>query len=183
MNLYVVRHGETDFNVQERYAGSTDIPLNKKGMEQAKQLAGELANINFDIIVTSSLLRAKQTAEIINEIRKTPLFVSDGFKERNLGVYEGLTKEEAKERYPRLWEERSTRLIDGAPTGGETIRQFDERVTNALSEIERKYTSQSVLLVTHGYVSRIINRHYNNLTYDNMHEFSLGNCEVAEYIV
>jgi probable phosphoglycerate mutase len=183
MILYVVRHGETDFNVQERYAGSTDVPLNKKGLEQAGQLARELVKVSFDIIVTSSLIRAKQTAEIISKIKGTPIVISEGFTERNVGVYEGLTRKEAKEKYPELWEKGSTRLIDDAPTGGETIRQFEERITAALVEIEKRYASKRVLLVTHAFASRIINRHYKNLTYDEMHEFSLGNCEIAEYAV
>jgi len=183
MILYVTRHGETDFNVQLRYCGSSDVPLNKKGLEQAKQLSEKLSEINFEIIVTSSLIRAKQTAEIINEHRNIELIVSDEFKERNVGVFEGLAREEAKEKYPGLWERNCTRQLNDAPTNGETVLQFNERITKALLKLEKEHSEKSVLLITHGFVSRIINRHYKNLSYDEMHEFSLGNCEIVKYTV
>ena len=181
MILYIVRHGETDFNAQGRYCGSTDIPLNQKGIEQAKQLAYRLAEIDFDIIVTSPLMRARQTAEIISEFSNIPVIVSNEFKERSSGVYEGLTAEEIKEKYPDLWERRCTRQVDDAPTNGETIRQFDTRIVEALLKLEKEYSDKTVLLVTHGFVSRSINRHYKNLSYDEMHNFPLGNCEVVKY--
>jgi probable phosphoglycerate mutase len=183
MVLYVVRHGETDFNVQGRYCGSSDVPLNKKGLEQAKKLAEELTGINFEIIIASSLIRAKQTGEIISKKSNIPLILSDEFKERNVGVYEGLTREEAKEKYPDLWNRNCTRELNDAPANGETILQFNERITNALLKLEKEYSGKNVLLITHGFASRIINRHYNSLSFDEMHGFSLGNCEIAKYII
>ena len=181
MVLYVVRHGETDFNIQKRYCGSTDIPLNKKGLEQAKQLSEKLTEVHFEIIVTSSLMRARQTAEIISEFSNVPLVISNEFKERNTGVYEGLTAEEIKEKYPGLWERNCTRQWDDAPTNGETYRQFDERIAKALINLEKEYPEKIVLLVTHGFVSRVINRYYKNLSFEEMHDFGLGNCEIEEY--
>ena len=68
MRLYVVRHGQSESNMQGKWGGHYNTPLTSKGSEQAKQLADELANINFEIIVSSSLIRARQTAEIITNI-------------------------------------------------------------------------------------------------------------------
>jgi probable phosphoglycerate mutase len=181
MILYVVRHGESVFNIEGRYGGIIDIPLTPKGLEQAKQLAEKLNEINFEIIITSSLMRARQTAEIINEVFNVPFVVSDEFKERNMGVYGGLTKDEIIEKYPDLWERKCTRQWNDAPTNGETYQQFDERITKGLKNLEDEYPDKSVLLVTHGYVSRVINRHYKNLLFDEMHFFDLENCEIAEY--
>ena len=181
MILYVVRHGESVFNTEGRYGGIIDTPLTPKGLEQAKQLAEKLNEIVFEVIITSSLTRARQTAEIIKEIFNIPLVVSDEFRERNLGVYGGLTTEEIMEKYPSLWERNCTRQWNDAPTNGETYQQFDERAVKALLNLEKEYSTQSVLLVTHGYVSRIINRHYKNLLFDEMHSFDLKNCEIAEY--
>lgn len=185
MVLYVVRHGEIDFNTEKRYAGNTDIPLNKVGIDQAKQLAEKLNQSSFfDFIITSSLIRAKQTAEIINETRNIPLIIIDEFKERNLGVFEGLTHEEIKIKYPDLYERKCTRQMDDAPTNGETIREFDERITKALLKLKEEYSEKNVLLVTHGGVSMIINRYYKNLSFDEMYNgFRLGNCEIVKYIV
>jgi len=179
--LYVVRHGETDYNVQGRYGGSRDIPLNEQGRKQALQLIETLKEIHFDAIVTSSLLRARQTAGIIRETFPVPLAVSDDFRERCLGVYEGLTKVEARALYPDQYARNCTRLVDDAPANGETIRQFDERVTKGLVKLTEQYLNKSVLLVTHGFVSRVINRYYRRLSYDEMHGFDLGNCEIAAY--
>ena len=182
MILYVVRHGETQFNVEKRYAGSTDVPLNERGIEQAKELAKKLEGEPFDVIVTSSLLRAKMTAEQIAEYhREIPFVVMEEFKEVCVGVYEGLTREEVQERYPELWARNCTRQLDDAPTGGETTRQVDSRVAKGLEILKEKYPEKKVLLVCHGFVSRAINRQMRGLSFEEMHGFSLGNCEVVQY--
>ena len=182
MILYVVRHGETQFNVEKRYAGQTDIPLNERGIEQAKELAKKLEKEPIDVIVTSSLLRARMTAEQVMEYHKEiPLVVMDEFKEVCVGVYEGLTREEVQERYPELWARNCTRQLDDAPTDGETTRQVDSRVAKGLAILKEKYPEKRVLLVCHGFVSRTINRQMRGLSFQEMHEFSLGNCEVVTY--
>lgn len=184
MVLYVVRHGETQFNVEKRYAGQTDVPLNERGIEQAKELAMKLAEEPFDIIVTSSLLRARMTAEQIAEYhREIPFVVMETFREVCVGVYEGLTREEVQERYPELWARKCTRQLDDAPTGGETTRQCDARVAGGLATLKENYPEKNVLLVCHGFVSRVINRQLKGLSFEEMHEFSLGNCEVVKYEV
>ena len=184
MMLYVVRHGETQFNVEKRYAGQTDVPLNERGIEQAKELAKKLAEEPFDLIVTSPLQRARVTAEQICAYHKhIPLIEMDEFREVCVGVYEGLTGAEAQERYPDLWARKCTRQLDDAPTGGETTRQVDIRVAKGLAILKEKYPDKRILLVCHGFVSRAINRQMRGLSFDEMHEFSLGNCEVVAYEV
>lgn len=182
MILYVVRHGETQFNVEKRYAGQTDVPLNERGIEQAKALAKKLVGEPFDVIVTSSLLRARMTAEEVAEYHKEiPFVVMDEFREVCVGVYEGLTREEVQERYPELWARNCTRQLDDAPTGGETTRQVGIRVAKGLEILKKKYPEKRVLLVCHGFVSRVINRQLRGLSFEEMHGFSLGNCEVVKY--
>ena len=182
MILYVVRHGETQFNVERRYAGQTDVPLNERGIEQAKELVRKLEGEPFDIIVTSSLLRARMTAEQVAEYHKEiPFVVMEEFREVCVGVYEGLTREEVQVRYPELWVRNCTRQVDDAPTGGETTRQVDSRVAEGLAILKEKYPEKRVLLVCHGFVSRAINRQLKGLSFEEMHEFSLGNCEVVQY--
>ncbi len=181
MHLYVVRHGETDYNVQERYAGIADVPLNRTGLLQAEQLAEKMKGSSFDLIITSPLIRARKTAEIVNTGLNLPLVVINEFTERNVGVYAGLTQEEVKSQYPELYARQCTRQPDDAPTGGETYREFDIRVSTALERLQVTYLDKRVLIVCHSRVARIINKFYKELSYDEMHEFSLGNCEVAEY--
>lgn len=183
MILYVVRHGESESNIQGRWGGRYNTPLTAKGLEQAKQLADKFTGISLDIIITSSLTRARQTAEAIREIVNMPLVLSDEFMERNMGVYEGLTQDEIIERYPDLWNRRCTRILDDAPTNGETYRQFHSRITTALQKLKNDYSDKNVLLVTHFFVARVINWYFSNITFDEMHNYSLGNCEIAKYIM
>ena len=184
MILYLVRHGETDFNIQKRYTGSTDIPINCKGIEQANQLAEKLKQNTFDIIITSSLICAKQTVEIINKTLNLSIVVINEFSERNLGVYEGLTHDEIKKKHPDLWERNCIRQADDAPTNGETWNEFDNRIKSALQKLENNYHGKNVLLVAHAGVAMIINRYYKNLTFEEMcNGFRLGNCEIVEYTI
>ena len=188
MLLYVARHGETDFNAEKRYTGSTDIPLNSKGLMQAKELADKLSAIKFDIIVSSPLLRAKQTAEIIQNSINAPIAIIDEFSEINVGVYEGLTREEAQEKYPDVWAKLAkiyvktgARPIDDAPTSGETLRQFDFRIATGLAKLKAAYPERKVLLVCHAFTARTINRQLKGLSFADMDTFTLENCEIADY--
>ena len=181
MTLYVTRHGETDYNVQKRYAGSTDIPLNANGLRQAEKLAQDLASVKLDVIISSPLLRAKQTAETVRRIWDVPLVVIDEFTEINMGVYEGLTREEAQAQYPNIWTRLGFRPSDDAPTDGETHMQVDARVSAGIAKIKDKYDKNKVLLVCHAFTARVINRQLSRLSFEDMHTFVLGNCEIAEY--
>ena len=183
MKLLVTRHGETDFNVQKRYAGSTDVPLNARGLEQAQALAQRLINQPLDVIVVSPLTRARQTADAVHRLRpELPVVVMEEFAERNVGVYEGLTGAEIQQRYPQLWARGCTRRTDDAPDGGETVRQLDQRIARGLAKLKEAYADKTVLLVCHGGVSKAINRQMTGLSYDEMYDFVLGNGEVAEYM-
>ncbi len=181
MELYVVRHGETEFNVQRRYAGSTDVPLSENGFKQAEELAGKLHSVSIDLIVTSHLLRARQTAEIVQKALAKPLVVIDQFAERNMGVYEGLTREEAQNKYPEMWLRLGARDIDDGPDEGETIRQCYQRVSSALISMKEKYPKSKILLVCHGFVARLINKYCMDLSFEEMNSFTLGNCEYVRY--
>ena len=189
MILYLTRHGETDYNVQRRYTGSTDIPLNIKGIQQAEELADKLSAVKFDVIISSPLLRAKHTAEIIHKSFNIPVIIMDEFAEINIGVYEGLTREEAQIKYPEVWARladifrKSGRPLDDAPAGGETVRQFDTRIAAGLTKLKTAYSENRALLVCHGFTARIINRQIKELSFRDMDTFVLGNCEIAEYTV
>lgn len=91
MDIYLIRHGETDYNRGKRLQGETDIPLNAQGIELARKTAEGLRDIPFDRIYTSPLIRAKRTAEIIRGDRRIEIIETDGLKEISFGDYEGLT--------------------------------------------------------------------------------------------
>lgn len=181
MVLYVTRHGETDYNAQGRYAGSTDIPLNETGIRQAHELAESISGKQFDVVICSPMLRARQTADIVCGALGMDYIIYPQFVERNVGVYEGFTREEIMQRYPELWARKCTSQPDDAPTGGETIRQACARIDEGIEKLRREYTDKTVLLICHGFVSRAINRYCKGLSFEEMAGFSLGNCEVAVY--
>jgi len=181
MKLYVTRHGETDHNVLGRYSGSTDVSLNETGYAQARDLAIRLASEKIDAVVSSPMLRAKQTADIICEALNLRYNIYEQLAERGVGVFEGLTRDEAKGKYPDLWKRQCTRKLDDAPDGGETLRQGCNRVDTLIAQLRHEYKNKSVLVVCHGFISQAIHRHCNNLTIEEMLKFSLNNCEFVKY--
>ena len=179
--LFVVRHGETDFNVQGRYAGSTDVELNDSGVFQAKVIAENINAHQVDIIISSTLKRAHQTALIIQENICKPLVLMDEFVERAVGVYEGLTRDEVRQKYPELWSQNVLGQFDCTLHNGESMKQVRERVHRGLQHIKDAYGNQVVVLVTHGYVSREIYGHFNKVSEEEFSKYALGNCQIAEY--
>ena len=93
MKLYVIRHGQTDWNVAGKCQGMTDIELNSTGIEQAKQASEQIYNYKIDLIICSPLKRARKTAEIINEVTNCQIISDERIIERNCGNIEGTTKE------------------------------------------------------------------------------------------
>jgi len=181
MILYVTRHGETDYNVAGRYAGSTDVSLNEAGFAQAKELAKQLMGIRFDAVISSSMLRARQTADIVCASLNMQYKACEQFVERNIGVFEGLTRDEARKKYPELWNRQCTSKPDDAPYGGETLRQACGRIDSGVLQLRQKYEGKTVLLICHAFVARAVNRYCRNLSYDEMSSFILNNCGIVKY--
>ncbi len=179
--LFIVRHGEIDLNVEKRYAGSTDTELNTNGLKQASKVANEAKKLNIDLIITSPLKRCRHMAEIINKKIDCSVIVMNEFVERSVGVYEGLTREEAKEKYPELWAKNITRVYDSAPTNGETIREVETRVTAGLEKIKIKYPEKNILIITHAFIGKIMNKLLNSLTKEEFFEYTLDNAKIVKY--
>ena len=94
MEIIITRHGQTEWNVLGKVQGLADIELNEKGIEQAKETSKILKNEKIDLIICSPLIRARQTAEIINQGRNIPIIYDEGIIERNFGEFEGINKKE-----------------------------------------------------------------------------------------
>jgi broad specificity phosphatase PhoE len=159
-NLYIVRHGETDWNIKGLVQGHTDIPLNEKGEWQAKQLARQFKKIHFDAAYSSDLLRARKTAEIIALEKKIIIKTIKALRERRFGRFEGKSWKEGKEKeeMARLWE-RLGKLTDKEKKeyGLEEVENNEElmgRFIPILREIAITYPQKNVLVVTHGGVMR-----------------------------
>lgn len=179
--IYITRHGKTDFNEQGRYAGRADIPLNANGKQQAEELKQKIKDLNINIIISSPLKRALETARIIKP-NDCEIISNRAFVERSVGVYEGLTKEEAKEKYPKLYAKNITRIFDKAPTGGETIVEVQDRVFACLEKIKKSYSNKNILIVTHAFVAKIINKYFNQqISEQDFFNFVQQNAEIKEY--
>lgn len=149
MKILFVRHGESVDDIENRYGGSADFDLTEKGRGQVSEIAKKISSLNekFEIILSSPLLRAFQTAEVISKELNLEVEVFEYLKERNLnGVLTGLTRSEAKEKYPEVVEIHNRwEYVDGS----EREEDFNIRVRNAIKYLQKmKY--ESVIAVTHG---------------------------------
>lgn len=140
-SICLVRHGETDWNSLGKLQGRTDIPLNSKGILQANECHRFFKNYKWDVIITSPLKRAKETAEIINKDSNIPLVEMDEFLERYFGDAEGMTVEE-----------RLTAFPNRNYPNQEDRGSLNKRIMNGIQKINKEYSGKNVLLVAHGAV-------------------------------
>lgn len=181
-NIFIIRHGEVDFNKKGRYLGRTDEPLNAIGISQAKKLAEKISGLDIEIIYCSPLKRAFETAEFIKTNHGCKVVIDKHFIERSIGVYEGLTKEEAKNKYPDLYAKNITRIFNDAPPNGETINEVIKRVFNGLDEINSQNKFSNILISTHGFVAKVINKYFNpKISNQEFFDFNLANAEIMKY--
>ncbi|MES2582693.1 MAG: histidine phosphatase family protein [Pseudomonadota bacterium] len=173
MHLLLVRHGQTRFNAEHRYLGALDPELNAMGILQATALRAVLPD-NLDAVVCSPLRRARQTADTICQDSGLLPSVNTAFRERHVGVFEGLTQMEAQTRFPDLWGQNVTRQWHAAPTGGETIAEVVERVTAGLRGLSEQHRGKTVALVAHGFVAKVI-RAVAQAGFDDFFEWQLAN--------
>lgn len=150
--LCLIRHGETSWNTERRLQGHTDIPLNTKGVLQARQMAQALKNTKlfFDVLYTSDLKRAADTANAIVELFGVEARVDSALRERHFGALQGLTIQEAPSLQPVIWQAHITRDLEHDLEGGESIAQFALRVQTALDKIQEQHSGKTILLVSHG---------------------------------
>jgi alpha-ribazole phosphatase len=148
--LCLVRHGQTDWNLEGRYQGQSDMPLNETGRAQARALAQQLQDQPFTAIYTSDLQRARETAEIIAASVHLPVTLEPRLREINQGKWEGQLVEGIKARYAELWQRRTVDPTNVRPPGGETVGEVARRVYTALNDIARLHPTGCVLIVSHG---------------------------------
>jgi alpha-ribazole phosphatase len=150
MRLYLIRHATTDHNAQRRYTGQSDVPLSDDGRREAQRLAQRLARTPFTAIVSSDLIRARDTAAYLAQGRDLAVQIDPDLRETNLGAWEGKTHEEARLLDPErmaLWERDPARH---APPGGETIIDLATRMRRALDRWLVPDRQARVAWVSHG---------------------------------
>lgn len=160
--LILVRHGETDWNIQDRIQGGMDIPLNEQGRKQAEIIASELFNIKIDVIYSSTLSRAYETARIISKIKKLKIKKENLLNEIHQGVWQGLLVKQARQRYKKtysIWESNPAKT---KPPQGESIQDVYNRIVEAMERIVEKYRNKTICIVSHKVVIALIKVHFLN---------------------
>jgi broad specificity phosphatase PhoE len=154
IDIFIFRHGETDWNKKRRLQGQTDIPLNETGREQARDLAIKLKRYNPEVILTSDLSRAKETAEIVNKIISTSVIKSAELRECSLGDSEGLVQSEVVEVYGeaawRKWLSVHPSDHDFSFPNGETKRAHLNRMAAYLNNFLKAERFKRIAISTHG---------------------------------
>ena len=176
--ILLVRHGETDWNASGRIQGHSDTPLNAAGRQQAQRVAQRLAREPIRALYSSDLSRAFETATIIGVPLGLTVVASPRLRERQYGVWEGLTSAEIQARYPEqfaIWRARST---DFAPPQGETRSQLLTRALAELQTIARRHVSEVVVVVTHGGLCYVLINHILGSVDGDRREFTFGNASI-----
>jgi broad specificity phosphatase PhoE len=178
--LLLVRHGETDWNRDGRWQGHSDTHLNESGRAQARRVAVELQDV--DVVYSSDLARARETAEIIAGELGLEVHVDPRLRERSFGAWEGLTAEEIEADF----RDAHARWRAGEGPGADDAEPFDAfgaRVQAFLHELLERHPDETVLLVGHGGSIRVIHALACGLDYVRDHRSIPGvaNCTVARY--
>lgn len=147
--LYLVRHGQSAGNAEGRFGGHGPTPLSKLGEQQAQLTAKLLAKEGVNVIYSSDLHRAIQTAEPLSELTGHTIHPTTAFRERNVGVLEGLTFDESKQTFPKDYYALVNRNVHHVITNGESYRHLLRRSTSELWEILRKHMGDRIAIYSH----------------------------------
>jgi broad specificity phosphatase PhoE len=163
-HFLLARHGETDWNREHRVQGHTDVPLNERGLGQARALADSLSAIPLEAVYSSDLARARVTAEAVARPHFLEVVIERALREKSFGSWEGLTDVEIAARFPDA--------VRGRWGDGETTEQVAERAITAIERIRARHADGPVLVVSHGGPLRAI------LAHVSVGHGPIRNCEV-----
>lgn len=185
-NILLIRHGETAWNAVRRLQGHIDIPLNAEGERQAGALAQALAAESVDVIVSSDLQRARQTAQAVADQYGGAMVHTDAnLRERCYGVFEGMLYTDVEQQYPAdfaLWQARD---IDAVMPPGERVaesfRQFYARAISAIGEWAERHPGKTVAIVAHGGVLECAYREAVGMQLDSPRDFQVKNASINRF--
>ncbi|MCL5062684.1 MAG: alpha-ribazole phosphatase [Nitrospiraceae bacterium] len=165
--LYLIRHGETEGSEVKRYKGSIDVPLSEKGIRQIKR-ASDFIKDKLTAVYCSPLSRALKSAEIISEPHGLKPVVIHGIRERSFGIWEGMSFDEIKEKYPEEFEAWAGNPLKYSPIEGESTIEVRDRVIRALDMILNNHNDEHIAIIAHGGVNRIILCHIMGIPLENI---------------
>ena len=173
--LYFVRHGESEWNVADKICGRTDIPLTKRGHEQAVETGKKIVadGIKADEILYSPLLRAADTAKHISEMTGIPAHMEPRLIEQNFGKYESTARN--GEEFQKAKQQFITRY-----DGGESMLHLAQRIYNLLDELKEQQ-DKTYILVAHNGIARVVQSYFKDMTNEEYAAFGVQNCSVTEF--
>ena len=173
-NIFIARHGLTQWNLEGKVQGQADIPLLEGGIKQAYALAEKIRDEQIPIskILTSPLQRAKKTAQIVSDVNNIEVFDEPALTEWCFGKFEGIP-------HPKEFHEAKKQFANSYESG-ESLLKLSQRVYNLLDRIKNEEIN-NILLVTHGGVAKVIHSYFFDMTNEEFSSFFLENCEIREY--
>jgi 2,3-bisphosphoglycerate-dependent phosphoglycerate mutase len=173
--IIIVRHGQTLWNIRKIRQGHLDSELTDKGVTQARALGQRLARESFTALYSSDLGRALHTARMIAAVTGHEIVTDERLRERHLGVFQGLSGDEIKDKHPEEYRLHRTLGPEYVIPGGESVRQQVARNVDCLDEIALKHPGEKVVVVTHGGVVSGLFRHALNIPLDAPRRFEFVN--------
>ena len=180
--IILIRHGETEWNSQLRMQGHSNSALSAVGRGQIQALGEWMKNVSFEHIYSSDSLRARQTAEAITQYSGDTLQFDQRIREKNLGVFEGLTSIEAREQLPEIYRLFKTGGANYVIDEGESTQQVLVRALEFIEEIRLRHPEQRVVMVTHGGVVRVLMKHTLGLSLDAPTSFLIKNTGIFRLV-
>jgi probable phosphoglycerate mutase len=180
--IILIRHGETEWNSQLRMQGHSNSALSAVGRGQIQALGEWMKNVSFEHIYSSDSLRARQTAEAITQYSGDTLQFDQRIREKNLGVFEGLTSIEAREQLPEIYRLFKTGGANYVIDEGESTQQVLDRALEFIEEIRLRHPEQRVVMVTHGGVVRVLMKHTLGLSLDAPTSFLIKNTGIFRLV-
>jgi probable phosphoglycerate mutase len=174
--ICVIRHGETDWNIEKRIQGHLDIPLNSTGRAQALAMAFSVSHHHFQALYSSDLGRAIETAHVLAERLGLEAKPMPHFRERNYGLFQGLTAIEAAQRFPEQHVRYQNRDPDYDFETGESMHALVKRIAEGINWLVRHHSGQSLALVSHSGVLDILYRKSTGRPLETPRDFVIPNC-------
>ncbi len=168
--IYLIRHGHTVDGDEKRYKGHIDVELSEEGRRQVRELAEGLRSAEYmpDVIYSSDLIRARESAAIIGREFNLGTLIREGLRERGFGVWEGMSFEEIALGYPDEFKKWKEDPLNFSPPGGESTREVHVRVRRVLRGVLDRHEGETVFLVSHGGVNRVLLAHLMGLPLENI---------------
>ena len=181
--FYIVRHGQTNWNILGKTQGHGNSDLTAKGIEQATELAESIVNYPIDYIYSSDLGRAVQTAQILGDKLNIKVKETEALREMGFGEWEGLLIDEIKTNYANVYTTWRNEPHLAQIPGGETLHLIKDRVDSFIQSLNEKYDNKHILLVTHSVTVRVMLLAFLNSGMENIYRIKQDNTalNIVEY--